>query len=82
MGIQEMQSYSLLIIPLILGMPLAYGIDWADEDFDKARLISTDAADFDATLTDYPLYANITSIDLGTDTQADCDDIAFYKFEN
>ncbi len=71
-----------LLIPFLIGFENAYGASWYDTDFNKARGILTDSADFDSTLSNYPLYVNVTSIDLGVDTQADCDDIVFVSFQN
>ena len=72
-----------LLIPFLLFIPsFAYGADWYDSDWNKARGILTSSGDFDSTLTDYPVYVNITEINIGTDTQADCDDIVFTNFQN
>jgi len=75
-------SILLLIIPMMIGIEEVYGATWYDSNWNKARSIILDSADFASTLTDYVVYINVTSINLGTDTQADCDDIVFVKFQN
>src|SRR3972149_1453389 len=70
----------LLIIPFVIP---AFGADWYDSNWLKARSITIDGADIDtANLANYPLYVNITSLDVGTVTQADCDDIVFTNYQN
>jgi len=61
----------------------AFGADWYDSNWLKARSITIDETDIDtADLIDYPLYVNITSVDIGTDSQADCDDFVFTDSTN
>jgi len=70
----------LLFVPFLAP---AFGADWYDSNWLKARSITIDGADIDtADLTNYPLYVNITSLDVGTVTQADCDDIVFTNYQN
>ena len=76
-------SLSLLFLLIIPFVTPAFGADWYDSNWLKARSITIDGADIDtADLTNYPLYVNITSLDVGTVTQADCDDIVFTNYQN
>ena len=76
-------SLSLLLLLIIPFITPAFGADWYDSNWLKARSIIIDGADIDtADLTNYPLYVNITSLDVGTVTQADCDDIVFTNYQN
>src|SRR3990167_5847765 len=76
-------SLSLLLLLIIPFVTPAFGADWYDSNWLKARSITIDGADIDtADLTNYPLYVNITSLDVGTVTQADCDDIVFTNYQN
>jgi len=76
-------SLSLLLLIIIPFLQPAFGADWYDSNWLKARSITIDGADIDtANLANYPLYVNITSLDVGTVTQADCDDIVFTNYQN
>src|SRR3990167_6864008 len=76
-------SLSLLLLLIIPFVTPAFGADWYDSNWLKARSIIIDGADIDtADLTNYPLYVNITSLDVGTVTQADCDDNVFTNYQN
>lgn len=64
-------------------MAPAFGADWYDSNWLKARKITIDQTDIDtADLTNYPLYVNMTLVDVGTDSQADCDDFVFTDSTN
>ena len=64
-------------------MAPAFGADWYDSNWLKARKITIDQTDIDtADLTNYPLYVNMTLVNVGTDSQADCDDFVFVDSTN
>ena len=69
----------LILIPLL--QP-AFGADWYDSNWLKARQITIDQTDIDSDLTNYPLYVNMTLVNVGTDSQADCDDFVFTDSTN
>ena len=74
-----------VLLSLLLFIPFlqpAFGVDWYDSNWLKARKITIDAADIDSDLTNYPLYVNVTQIAIGTDSQADCDDFVFVDSTN
>ena len=60
----------------------AYAATWYNSSWLKARKITVDDTDITADLTNYPLYVNLTSVNIGTDTQADCDDFVFTNYYN
>src|SRR3990172_7660722 len=74
------------LISLLLFIPFlqpAFGATWYDSDWLKARKITIDQTDIDtADLTNYPLYVNMTLVNVGTDSQADCDDFVFVDSTN
>ena len=73
-------SIFLLVIPFVVP---AFGADWYDSNWLKARKITIDETDIDtANLTNYPLYVNMTLVNVGTDSQADCDDFVFTDSTN
>ena len=78
--------YLLLSLLLLLIIPFvtpAFGADWYDSNWLKARKITIDQTDIDtADLTNYPLYVNMTLVNVGTDSQADCDDFVFVDSTN
>ena len=64
-------------------MAPAFGATWYDSNWLKARKITIDQTDIDtADLTNYPLYVNMSSVNVGTDSQADCDDFVFTDSTN
>jgi hypothetical protein len=73
---------SILVVAVVSLMmavtpSVAYGAAWYDSDWTYAKLVTIDNTQVDATLTDFPLLVNYTSSDVGTNAQADCDDIIF-----
>ena len=76
-------SLSLLLLLIIPFITPAFGADWYDSNWLKARKITIDQTDIDtADLTNYPLYVNMTLVNVGTDSQADCDDFVFVDSTN
>src|SRR3990167_8871105 len=76
-------SLSLLLLLFVPLMAPAFGADWYDSNWLKARKITIDQTDIDtADLTNYPLYVNMTLVNVGTDSQADCDDFVFVDSTN
>src|SRR3989304_1419364 len=73
---------SLIVLLLIPFFVPAFGSDWYNENWNKVRKITIDQTDFDSTLTNYPLYVNMTLVDIGTDAQTDCDDFVFTDSTN
>lgn len=60
----------------------ASAASWYNSSWLKARQITVDDTDITADLTNYPLYVNLTSVNIGTDSQADCDDFVFVDYYN
>lgn len=76
-------SISILLIPFLFGIDEANAATWYNSSWLKARKITIDQTDIDtADLTNYPLYVNMTSVNIGTDAQADCDDFVFTDSTN
>jgi len=76
-------SLSLVLLVIIPFLQPAFGADWYDSNWLKARSITIDETDIDtADLIDYPLYVNMTLVNIGTDSQADCDDFVFTDSTN
>jgi hypothetical protein len=76
-------SLSLLLLLTIPFIAPAFGADWYDPNWLKARKITIDQTDIDtADLINYPLYVNMTLVNVGTDSQADCDDFVFTDSTN
>ena len=76
-------SLSLLLLLIIPFITPAFAADWYDSNWLKARKITIDQTDIDtADLTNYPLYVNMTLVNVGTDSQADCDDFVFVDSTN
>lgn len=74
-------SLIVLIAPFLIGD--ADAATWYNSSWLKARQITIDQTDIDtADLTNYPLYVNMTSVNIGTDAQADCDDFVFTDSTN
>src|SRR3990172_4089107 len=75
--------FILLVLPFVIGLQEADAATWYDSNWLKARKITIDQTDIDtADLTNYPLYVNMTSVNVGTDSQADCDDFVFVDSTN
>src|SRR3989304_9208122 len=73
----------LLVLPFIIGLQEADAATWYNSSWLKARQITIDQTDIDtADLTNYPLYVNMTLVNVGTDSQADCDDFVFTDSTN
>jgi hypothetical protein len=78
-------SFSIISVLalLVLSTPSdVYGADWYSSDWDYTKLITIDSTQVDSTLSDFPLLVNITSTDLGSNAQSDCDDIFFTDSTN
>src|SRR3989304_4661666 len=73
-------SILVLLLPFLIGD--ANAATWYNSSWLKARQITVDNTDIDSDLTNYPLYVNLTSVNIGTDTQADCDDFVFVDYYN
>ena len=74
---------TLLVLPFIIGLQEADAATWYNSSWLKARKITIDQTDIDtADLTNYPLYVNMTLVNVGTDSQADCDDFVFVDSTN
>src|SRR3990172_1028863 len=74
-------SILVLLLPFLIGD--ASAATWYNSSWLKARQITIDQTDIDtADLTNYPLYVNMTLVNVGTDSQADCDDFVFTDSTN
>lgn len=78
--------YLILISLLILVSPFliihADAANWYNSSWLKARQVNVTHADISADLTNYPVYINLTAVNIGTDAQADCDDFVFVDYYN
>lgn len=70
-------SLSVILCLLVVTPMTAYGAEWYDSNWLKAKEITIDSSQVDSSLTDFPLLVNMTDTDVSSAAQPDCDDILF-----